>query len=266
MSLQEQAQQGEKQRERSKVVDPLGAETEGENVNVPRSEAKTGQRKKGKSLEEMLKEQIEQGKEEAMKMDARMDTRSRYAENSLPRGRNYYRYQNQQKPSHPTGTTANHYGDNYRKTNYNRSQAYYHSKQDQQTFTGVETNVIDKDQLNWQQKKLFAEDSRYQNRQYSHNRGANVQERRKDAFTYENKRHAEQSHVRHQSTYEAKSRMRPKPIKKRNDLPEWADDIDESYSVPEGSTLNWQQQALVNRDESDPFLSLIRGENDYSRE
>lgn len=48
--------------------------------------------------------------------------------------------------------------------------------------------------------------------------------------------------------------------------PEWADDIGTGSNDVTDSSLNWQQQSLVNRDESDPFHYLVRGENDLSRE
>ena len=48
------------------------------------------------------------------------------------------------------------------------------------------------------------------------------------------------------------------------DMPSWAaTDVAAGASI---STLNWQQQSLLNRDDSDPFNRFVRGENEYARE
>ena len=52
--------------------------------------------------------------------------------------------------------------------------------------------------------------------------------------------------------------------------PEWATDTTvntTSFQDEAGdSSLNWQQQVILQRDDNDPFLSLVRGENEYVRE
>jgi hypothetical protein len=57
-----------------------------------------------------------------------------------------------------------------------------------------------------------------------------------------------------------------------SDMPEWAsaDAAPPALATGGGKTsnesLNWQQQSLLNRDDSDPFNRLVRGENEYARE
>jgi hypothetical protein len=66
----------------------------------------------------------------------------------------------------------------------------------------------------------------------------------------------------------------PVPSRGMPDRPEWADEslFEDNSNMGFGGQqddkggLNWQQQTLLKRDENDPFLHLVRGENDLSRE
>ena len=63
----------------------------------------------------------------------------------------------------------------------------------------------------------------------------------------------------------AKSRDAPKS-QASSDLPEWATGLESSTADDAAAGLNWQQKSLMNRDESNPFNRLVRGEDEYLRE
>lgn len=106
----------------------------------------------------------------------------------------------------------------------------------------------------YQQQQVFGRGGRRGNQNYRNNSyGGNFQ--RGGGFNYQNQQ--QQQQVGRKSDYD--------------NFPEWADDLTSaggggSVENPDESSLNWQQQSLMNRDDNDPFLTLVRGENELARE
>lgn len=229
------------------------------------SEAQSQERKKGRSLSEMLNQQIEAGKEEALQMDARMDSSKRF----IGGGRNRSNGQRQ----YGRGGMRQQYNGNY--GNYGGYQNYDSYNDRRQPAP----SYVPDPSLNWQQQSLMAEDAGYNSRQpprrdySSHSQGypPPQQQQRyngRQPYQYQQQQQRYNGYRGQQQGYAGGAQP---PVKKSGrELPEWADDLAHDHGAgvqgAAASSLNWQQQALVNRDETDPFLSLVRGEHDLSRE
>ena len=89
-------------------------------------------------------------------------------------------------------------------------------------------------QLNWQQRQLFENDGKS---------------------------------VRTSQPYNNTSKPgKPNSFAQKNpsDLPAWALDINNNDTKQ--GTMNWQQEGLMSRDESNPFTRFVRGEDEYCHE
>lgn len=95
--------------------------------------------------------------------------------------------------------------------------------------------------LNWQQQEMVDRDNR-----------------RPAARQYEGGRPARSYAPASESAAEVKT--------SDSDMPAWAMGDMSSGNTSASSGLNWQQQSLLKRDDSDPFNRFVRGENEFVRE
>ena len=261
-------------------------------------QSQTQERKKGRSLSEMLNKQIEAGKEEALQVDARMDSSKRFMDGGRNRSNDRRGYGQRQQYN---GNRGYNNGPGYNGFNgYNGYNGNHNGRQQQPP------NYVPDPSLNWQQQSLMAADAGYDTHQQprqdytSNGHGYGGQRQRYNGYGNHGQQPyypQQQQHYppqqRHHQQQQYQQQQRPRyenqqgynrqynsqgqgygarqpPKKSGRELPEWADDLADDHGAgvqgAAASSLNWQQQALVNRDETDPFLSLVRGEHDLSRE
>eukprot|EP00511_Aplanochytrium_stocchinoi_P010840 CAMPEP_0204862060 /NCGR_PEP_ID=MMETSP1348-20121228/2171_1 /ASSEMBLY_ACC=CAM_ASM_000700 /TAXON_ID=215587 /ORGANISM="Aplanochytrium stocchinoi, Strain GSBS06" /LENGTH=399 /DNA_ID=CAMNT_0052011803 /DNA_START=339 /DNA_END=1538 /DNA_ORIENTATION=+ len=107
----------------------------------------------------------------------------------------------------------------------------------------------------------------YQQRRAGYNNNNNRNNRQPNTYQQRNNTYSNNYQNRGRSNYNRNGFGAPATSKHYDSNPEWADDVGTSQSKQVNDTsLNWQQQSLVNRDESDPFNRFVRGENELIRE
>ena len=98
--------------------------------------------------------------------------------------------------------------------------------------------------MNWQQRELLNNNNRGNNNRTSNYRNKNGNDQRGGGGWRDNRREASNNN---------------------SDLPAWADGLTNEPTTGT-SGLNWQQQSLMQRDETDKFTHFVRGEDEFQRE